>query len=101
MITDHVIKVLADPFVMLLLGMAAHFLKALAQAKKADSYPGAWGYWVRHRPSSYLAIVCALAGFVSLYAAGRLDPMTAFGVGFMANSVGDVLGSRASNKLQQ
>lgn len=99
MVTEHVIKFLADPFVMLLLGIAAHFLKAIIQAKKAGAYDGAWTYWTRHRASSYLAIVCALAGFVGLYSAGRLDALTAFGVGFMANSVGDVLGSRATGRL--
>ncbi len=90
---------MAIEIIMLLLGLATHFLKALLQMKLAGNHLTPIEYWRGHPYQSGLAVVGAVVGFVALYESGNLTSINAFGIGYMANSVADVLGGRAQGKL--
>lgn len=87
--------------VMLLLGLIAHFLKHLMKVKKDGGViltPRQ--YWVKNPYHSSLALVGAVAGFIALLSLGQLTPILALGLGYMADSVPDAIGSRTLDKLK-
>ena len=84
---------------MLAMGVLSHFMKALTQMKKDGMPTTPKEYWRENPYHSVMTLIGAVVGFVALFQMNELSPITAFGVGFMANSVADVIGSRALNKL--
>lgn len=85
---------------MLALGLAAHFCKELARInKEAGAVPHPIRYWSRYPYQTALCVIGALVGFLSLYETGQLTGLTAFGCGWMANSMADVVGKRAGQSL--
>lgn len=84
---------------MLLLGLATHFIKAMMQIMKDGKPITPICYWRDYPYQSSLSLIGAVVGFVALRETGNLSLITAFGVGYMANSVADILGSRTQGKL--
>jgi hypothetical protein len=85
---------------MLVLGLLAHYLKELTRiAGETKRSPNLLGYWTSYWPQTLLCVVSAIAGFVALHEATQLTPVTAFGVGYMANSVADIMGKRGTEKF--
>lgn len=86
--------------IMLALGLAAHFCKELARInKETGAVPHAVRYWSRHPYQTALCIIGALVGFFALYETQQLTGLTAFGCGWMANSMADIIGKRAGQSL--
>lgn len=86
--------------VMVICGLIVHFLKDLIRIKQeTDKLPSIKGYWREHPYQSLICIVGAVVGFIALFSTGQLTPITAFGVGYMANSVADTIGKRSLDKL--
>ena len=53
-------------------------------------------YWRQYPYHTLLAIIGALVGYAALLASDKLDALSAFGVGYMANSMSDLIGTRAA-----
>lgn len=91
--------IVASAPVMLALGLLTHFLVDVIALRKADQSAGFREYWTANPYQSALSIVGAMAGYAVLHSAGELTLVTAYGVGYMANSVPDIIGKRTGGKL--
>jgi len=83
---------------MAICGIATHWLKQLAMMRK-ESTPGmgtitARTYWVTYWPESLAAITSTAAGITLLAELNMLTHALAFGVGYMGNSMADMIGGR-------
>ena len=85
---------------MMLYGLATHFLKDLARIKAEEGrLMSPCGYFADYPYQTLLATVGALAGLGALHTTGELTAITAFGSGYMANSMADVIGKRSMERL--
>lgn len=91
--------VLAHPFAMLIYGLLLHALKQLSEAAMNDSHVTPWLYLKQWPYSAGFALVSALAGYGALYGTDELTRINAFGLGYMANSVADMIGHRGLEAL--
>ncbi len=85
--------------VMCWLGLATHFLKALISARVSGNPISPVQYWKQYPYQSALAIIGAVVGLIVLHEANQLNLASAYGVGFMANSVPDIIGVRVKGKI--
>lgn len=86
--------------IMVVLGLLTHFLKDLIRIKQENGVPpNIIEYWKANPYQTLLCVVGACAGYFALLETGQLTALTAFGIGYMANSVADVIGKRALNKI--
>jgi hypothetical protein len=81
------------------LGIISHVLKKLVEIRQTDG-----GYHLRDYVNQYpyqtlLIIIGALGGFFLLYEINQLTYASAFGMGFIANSVGEAAGKRTSTVI--
>lgn len=81
-------------FLMLVLGVAAHFAKKMVEARVEDKSFHLVHYWTQAPYASVLSVISAVAGFVALGHYDELTVMTAFAVGYMSDSVAGALGER-------
>lgn len=81
---------------MLLMGVGVHWLKSLIQARRVADMKqlSVREYWFTYWPESLVALFSGVAGYVFLIDSGNLTTLNAFGVGYIANSLADVVGSR-------
>lgn len=85
---------------MALLGLAAHFLKDMARIKRDEGrILTLKAYWAEHPNQTGLSLIGVAVGVVVLWQTGELSPLSAFGAGYMANSMADVLGKRSAGKV--
>lgn len=88
------------PAIMLLLGLSTHLLKDLARIQiETGTPPHPIRYWSRNPYQTLICVIGAAAGYFALQETGQLTGLTAFGMGYMANSVADILGKRATERL--
>lgn len=85
---------------MLIFGVLAHFLKFLIQLKRDGKRISPIKYITSNPLETSFAIIGACVGFIALLQFGKLDPVNAFGIGYMANSIADVLGGRAKGAIK-
>lgn len=78
-----------------------HFLKDMARLKAEGDKLGLCNYWAKFPIQSSISVVGALAGFAALHETKQLTGLTAFGVGYMANSVADAIGKRSITKVEK
>lgn len=87
-------------FVLMVLGLACHFLKAFVQIKKnTGKSVSPREYFVDNKWHTLLALAGASAGFLLLMGSGELTKAVAFGLGYMADSVADTLGQRSKKAI--
>lgn len=87
---------------MLLYGLLTHFLiefTRLTMDKQPRSLCAYLFGDVKRRVQTLISVIGALVGYSALAYTGDLTPITAFGVGYMANTVPDLIGKRTGNKL--
>jgi len=77
------------------LGLLAHLLKKLKEARTAGLSVTAIGYIANHPYHSGLSVIGVIIGLLMAEQTGTLNGLTAFGCGYMANSMVDVIGNRA------
>ena len=82
--------------VMLLMGVAVHWLKSMITARRAQDMQtlSVSVYWLRFWPESLVALFSGIAGYAFLIDSGNLTVINAVGIGYMANSIADVIGNR-------
>lgn len=99
-VADPLLPPLAIHALLCLLGLAAHFCKELIRIQRdTGAPPHAVRYWSKHPYQTALCVIGAAVGFLGLYEAQQLTSVTAFGCGWMANSMADVMGKRAGSSL--
>lgn len=81
---------------MLIMGVAVHWLKSLITMRNVkDMQPLSVSvYWLRFWPESLVALFSGIAGYAFLIDTGNLTSINAFGIGYMANSLADIIGNR-------
>jgi hypothetical protein len=81
---------------MLLMGVAVHWLKGMITARRVtDMQPISVGaYWGTYWPESLVALFSSIAGYVFLIDSHNLTALNAFGIGYIANSLADMIGNR-------
>jgi hypothetical protein len=90
---------IGHPLAMLLYGMAANLLAALAQASTKGK-PVNPIRFVAERPYRIaLGVVAGLAGYGALDSTGQLTAVAAFGVGYMGTDVLQRIADAAGNRL--
>ena len=86
-------------YLMTFLGLCSHYLKDIIRLRNEGQMMSLKQYWCKHPYQSLLTVVGAVVGFIALSSMEQLNPVTAFGIGYMANSVADTIGKRTVNKL--
>lgn len=104
---DLVVMIISHPLVLMVLGLLTHFVKAFAEIMKATGIRMTpWSYYVQNPWHSLLAVIGALVGYALLIgevnmikldgAAANAIRINAFFIGYMADSVLDMLGQRST-----
>jgi hypothetical protein len=87
---------------MLILGLLSHFLIEFARLA-VDKQPRNLCVYLfgspRHQVQTAISVIGAIVGYAALQQTGDLSPLTAFGVGYIANTVPDLIGKRTGGKL--
>lgn len=94
-------SLLVHPFAMLLYGLSTHFLKKMIQFRSDHgNLPACPSAYFREYPyRASLSVIGAVAGYAAVHGTAQMTLMTAFGIGYMADSVADVIGSRSIEKV--
>ena len=78
-----------------LLGLLTHWLKQFIAVRKAQGVMMPFReYWLTYWPESVVAFTSGIAGLLFLAEQSQLSSVTAFGMGFIANSIADTIGNR-------
>jgi len=85
---------IARPETMALLGFIAHVVKKIMRVRRDGHVVSPWKYVKLYPYQTFFALVGAVAGIGSLAATGMLNAVSAFAVGYMSNSVADMLGKK-------
>lgn len=97
---DNIFATIADvmshSFTMMVLGMLLYFLKSLVQIKKGTGQTlTLHQYYVANKWHTLFAVASAVTVYFLLYGSPEMTRVTAFGIGFMADSVADLIGQRS------
>lgn len=89
-------KIYVVTAIMLVLGLGTHWLKQLITARRVmDMKPLTMrDYWFGHWPETLVALFSGVAGYVFLLESNNLTALNAYGIGFIANSLADLVGTR-------
>jgi predicted lipoprotein len=105
--TSKLVDVLSEPAIMMLLGIVSHTLKEVIKQRRKDIQEGKKAlttlktYLYQRRYSVIVMIIGSLVGFVVLYQMNELTALNAFGLGYIANSIGELAASSAERKVSQ
>lgn len=109
---NDIVLLITHPFALVIMGLLAHFLrKVLASISHGtDNRPCLTDYWKKNPIQSSISVLGALAGYAmfahfpdfSLMAPDvqNVVRVTAFGIGYMADSVVDAVGEKAVNRVK-
>lgn len=105
-------QVISHPFILMLLGLMAHFGRKVLAATThgADNKPCFTDYWKKNPIQTVISVTGALAGY-AMFAHfpdfERMTPeiqnvvrVTAFGIGYMADSVVDAVGTKTKKRIE-
>ena len=85
---------------MLIYGLLSHYLKKMSEAVISDEKVTPVKYWSRNPYQTLLCAIGAVVGYAALIETHQLTGLTAFGVGYMSNSIADIIGARTARKLE-
>lgn len=109
---DMFVSIIAHPFVLMLMGLASHFgRKMLAAATHSTgNMPCITDLWKKQPIQTFLSLVGATAGYVLFAHFPDFNDMapqiqnvvrgTAFGIGFMADSVADAIAIKTKKRIE-
>ena len=90
------IEYIARPETMVLLGFLSHVVKKIMRVRRDGHAVTPWFYFKVYPYQTFFALVGAVAGLGALHATGMLNAVSAFAVGYMSNSVADMLGKKGN-----
>lgn len=85
--------------VLLVLGTVSHFLKKVVEAWRQGEKITLKQYFISNPYQTIFSIVISLTGFFLLYGSPDLTRITAWAVGFLGDSLAEVIGDRSKVKL--
>ena len=86
---------------MLVLGLLSHFLKDLIRIKaETGQHISPIEYWTKYPYKTLFCIIGAIIGYVFLMESNQLTAFAAFGMGYISNSVADMLGKRSADTMK-
>ena len=86
--------------IMAVSGLLLHFLKELARIFiETKKKPTPIQYWREHPYQTAICVISCVVGFVVFQDMGQLNNITAFTVGYMSNSIADVIGKRGLSRI--
>jgi hypothetical protein len=109
---DHFVTIISHPFVLMLMGLASHFgRKMLAAATHGTgNTPCITDLWKKQPIQTLLSLTGAVAGYILFAHFPDFDDMayqiqnvvraTAFGIGFMADSVADAIAVKTKRQIE-
>jgi uncharacterized BrkB/YihY/UPF0761 family membrane protein len=80
--------------VLLLLGVFTHFLKRVVEEWKQGNKVTIRAYFINYPYHTALSITASLTGFFLLYGTADMTRVVAWALGYMGDSVAEVIGSR-------
>lgn len=92
------LEYLARPETMALVGFTAHVVKKIMRVRRDGHAVSPWTYVRMYPYQTLFALLGTVAGLGSLHATGMLNTVSAFAVGYMSNSVADMLGKKGLPK---
>lgn len=98
---DYIVGLITTPFVMMLFGILMHYIKKVIEQRATNSEITLRTYWYKYPYKSIFSILSALAGFGALYGTDELTRLTAFSIGYMADSIADILTSKTNIKFDK
>ncbi len=72
----------------MVMGTATHVLKKVVERRKTDQTFSLKNWLTKYPYKTVLTLMAGVAGFLGLMASGELTYVSAFMVGYMANSLG-------------
>lgn len=90
------IEYIARPETMAVLGFMSHVVKKIMRVRRDGHAVSPWTYVTIYPYQTFFALVGAVAGIGALHATGMLNAVSAFAVGYMSNSVADMLGKKGN-----
>jgi hypothetical protein len=111
-ILNKAMDILTDPFVLMILGLFAHFLRKIiaGATHEGAKIPTVIGYWFRNPAQSAFAFIGALAGYAMFAHFPDFNSMapdiknvvrtTAFGIGYMADNMVDAIGGKTMDRIR-
>lgn len=102
---ESFLAMMTHPFFIMIYGMLMHYLKKVIESariyRKTGQKLSLIRYWKDYPYRSAFSVISALAGFAALYGTEELTKLTAFGLGYMSESVTSVMGKRARHNRRQ
>ena len=86
---------------LLVVGILTHYVKKVGEEWKQGNKVKLLTYWTNNPYHALFSILGASGGFLLLYGTPELTKLTAWGLGYMCNSVADIMGSRTMRKLDK
>jgi hypothetical protein len=99
LIVRIIMEYLTNPITMAICGLLTHFLKDLMRIRAEKDKISLYEYWVMYPYQTLLSLIGTVVGIVALEEMSQLSSLTAFGAGYMSNSVADVIGKRTGDKI--
>ena len=88
------LEYISDPIVIAFLGLTAHILKKIARITREGKPITPFAYFARYPYQTIASLIGVVAGLAILKETGQLNTASAFAVGYMANSVSDLLAKK-------
>lgn len=92
---------LAHPFVLLWLGQALHFAKALRDREVAGQGVGVRKFIKSHPWSMVFSVIAGLVVYALAQSMGQLNPLSAFTAGYMADSAVSAFANRGMKAIER
>lgn len=98
---DIIIIIFSRPDVMLFMGIFAHLLKNYDTWRITVCKTNCTirKYWSENKVQHITSGIAAIAAYVGLAETNQLTALSAFGIGWMCNSVADYIGKKIPDKI--
>jgi len=80
---------------LMLLGNITHIVKKVVEVRQTVGTFSLWQYLSMYPYKTFLIVMAGVGGYFGLMSAGELTHVSAFMVGFMANSIGGIDADKA------
>ena len=95
------LSVLTHPFTLMIMGVILHFLKQMIVEQKQWQRKLTFReYLSQNKLTTMFSWFSSVAVFALLYGSGELTKITAFTIGYLSDSVADLVGERGGRNLR-
>ena len=91
--------IITHPIAMMAYGIFMHYIKRVIEEREKDEETTLASYWYKYPYKSLFSILGAFAGFGALYGTEELTKLTAFGIGYMSDSMAEILSAKAMKNI--